>query len=93
LVPPEGVYAGRAVVAGTTYAAAISIGRTPTFGGEKELVEAHLLDFEDDLYGTELRLEFLAWLRGQQRFESSARLQEQVKADILQVRQTVANWA
>lgn len=93
LVPPEGVYAGRAVVAGTTYAAAISIGRTPTFGGEKELVEAHLLDFADDLYGAELKLEFLAWLRGQQRFESAARLQEQVKADILQVRQTVANWA
>lgn len=87
LVPPEGVYAGRAAVQGTTFAAAISIGRTPTFGGDRRLIEAHLLDFQGDLYGVDLRLEFLAWLRHQQKFDSSADLQRQVAMDIRRTRE------
>ncbi|MBI4582028.1 MAG: bifunctional riboflavin kinase/FAD synthetase [Planctomycetes bacterium] len=86
LVPAEGVYAGRTSIDGTDYAAAISIGCTPTFGGERRLVEAHVLDYAGDLYGRAMRLEFLAWLRGQQTFGSPAALKAQVQTDIAQAR-------
>lgn len=93
LVPPEGVYAGRAIVDGIAHAAAVSVGRTPTFDGAERLIEAHLLDFAGDLYGQTLRLEFLAWLRAQQKFDSPADLQAQVAADIRKTREVCAAGA
>lgn len=90
LVPAEGVYAGRATVGDSTYAAAVSIGRTPTFGGDRQLIEAHLLDFDGDLYGCDLRLEFLAWLREQKKFDTPAALQAQIAEDIRQTREVFA---
>jgi riboflavin kinase / FMN adenylyltransferase len=89
LIPAEGVYAGRAVSGTRACAAAISIGHTPTFDGDRQLVEAHLLDFSGDLYGSDLRLEFLAWIRPQQKFASPAELKRQIELDILTTR-TVA---
>ena len=54
--------------------AAVSIGVRPTFKtGRGELIEAYILDFDGDLYGSELRLDFLARLRGERRFEDAAR--------------------
>ncbi len=51
--------------------AAVSIGVRPTFQtGRGELIEAYILDFDGDLYGRELRLDFLARLRGERRFET-----------------------
>ena len=73
--PGHGVYACRAAVAldgeWRWWPAATNVGVRPTFvTGRGLLVEAFLLGFEGDLYGHELRLEFLARLRGEQRFES-----------------------
>src|ERR1700760_393518 len=63
--------------------AAVSIGVRPTFGtGRALLVEAYLLDFEGDLYGRTLRIDFLARLRGERRFESPEALVEQMTRDI-----------
>lgn len=87
LIPAEGVYAGRAMVGNQAYAAALSIGHTPTFGGERQLVEAHLLDFAGDLYNRDLRLEFLAWIRAQQKFGSTVELQRQIEQDIAKTRE------
>ena len=86
LVPPDGVYAGRAEVPGTMPAAAISIGRTPTFQGQNRLIEAFLLDYRGDLYGQFVRLEFLEWLRPQQTFADAAALTSQIAEDVLRVR-------
>jgi riboflavin kinase/FMN adenylyltransferase len=87
VVPDHGVYACRAVVAGAEHAAAVNVGVRPTFRtGRGLLVEAFLLDFEGDLYGHELRLEFLARLRGERRFESAEALVSQMDRDVAQTR-------
>lgn len=86
LVPGEGVYTGRAIVGSQPYLCAISIGRTPTFGGAECRVEGHLLDFAGDLYGQSLRLEFERRLRDQVAFESGDALRRQLDRDVAEVR-------
>jgi riboflavin kinase / FMN adenylyltransferase len=91
-VPDHGIYATRAIVPGLgEWTAATSIGVRPTFvTGRGLLVEAFLLDFEGDLYGRELRLEFLERTRGERRFESVDALVAQMHADVHQIRQILA---
>ena len=68
--------------------AAVSIGVRPTFNtGRGELIEAYILDFDGDLYGSELRLEFVARLRGERRFEDPASLVEQMHHDVERTRE------
>ncbi len=76
------------------YAAAVSIGVRPTFvTGRGELIEAYLLDFQGDLYGQGLRLDFLERLRGERRFESSEALVEQMHRDVARTREVVEAYA
>jgi riboflavin kinase / FMN adenylyltransferase len=71
--------------------AAVSIGVRPTFQtGRGELIEAYILDFEGDIYGTELRLDFLARLRGERRFEDPAALVAQMHSDVERTRAIAA---
>lgn len=85
--PGHGVYACRA----GEHAAAVSVGVRPTFEtGRGELIEAYLLDFDGDLYGGELRLEFLSRLRGERRFQSAEALIEQMRDDVRRTREIVA---
>jgi riboflavin kinase/FMN adenylyltransferase len=91
LVPGDSVYVGRATVCGKTYASAISIGSAPTFGEGKHMIEAHLLDFEGDLYGEPIRVEFQRRLRRQQKFESADALVEQLKRDVQTVHDEAVN--
>lgn len=86
LIPGDGVYAGRATLNDQAYAAAISIGSNPTFSGDRRLVEAYLLDYDGDLYGRTLRLEFDRRLRDQQTFDSSEALVSQLHRDVELVR-------
>jgi riboflavin kinase/FMN adenylyltransferase len=93
LVPRPGVYAGRARrLDGDApwFAAAISIGNNPTFadqGDPQLLIEAHLLDFQDDLYDAGLRLAFLAHLREQRRYTAVDELVAEIQRDIARVRE------
>jgi riboflavin kinase / FMN adenylyltransferase len=84
LYPGHGVYAARAAVPGRgAWLAAVNVGVRPTFDtGRGVLVEAHLLDFSGDLYGSELRLEFVRRLRGERRFASADALVEQMRKDV-----------
>jgi riboflavin kinase/FMN adenylyltransferase len=83
VLPAHGVYACYAQTAdGAWHAAATNVGVRPQFvTGRGELIEAYLLDFAGDLYGTTLRLEFLKRLRGEKRFESVDALVTQMGAD------------
>ena len=83
-VPDHGVYACRATLPGRgEWTAAVSIGVRPTFvTGRGLLVEAFLLDFDSDIYGHELRLDFIQRLRGEKRFESVEALVEQMHRDV-----------
>jgi riboflavin kinase/FMN adenylyltransferase len=83
LCPGHGVYVARAGQA----CAAVNVGVRPTFGmGLALLVEAYLLDTTADLYGSELRLEFLTRLRGERRFDSADELVAQMNHDIADTR-------
>jgi riboflavin kinase / FMN adenylyltransferase len=85
--PGHGVYACLA----DGRAAAVSIGVRPTFEtGRGELIEAYILDFEGDLYGQTLRLEFLERLRGERRFEDPQALIEQMHRDVERTREIAA---
>ena len=84
--PGHGVYACLA----EGRPAAVSIGVRPTFQtGRGELIEAYLLDFDGDLYGQTLCLEFLARLRGERRFDTPEALIEQMHLDVAQARELV----
>jgi riboflavin kinase / FMN adenylyltransferase len=87
VVPDHGVYACRARIAGVERLAAVNVGVRPTFQtGRGLLVEAFLLDFEGDLYGQTLALEFIGRLRGEQRFETVEALIEQMDRDVVETR-------
>jgi riboflavin kinase / FMN adenylyltransferase len=74
--------------------AAVNIGVRPTFvTGRGELVEAYILDFDGDLYGKQLRLDFLERLRGERRFQSAQELVEQMHRDVERTREIVAMHA
>jgi riboflavin kinase/FMN adenylyltransferase len=67
---------------------AVNIGVRPTFDtGRGELVEAHILDFDGDLYGRQLRLDFLSRLRGERRFQSAEELIQQMRRDVEQAQE------
>jgi riboflavin kinase/FMN adenylyltransferase len=100
LLPRLGIYAARAHVLdasggiASTHRAALSVGSNPTFTAASEgpvTVEAHLLDFDGDLYERRLRLEVLHRLRDERRFGSTEALQAQIAADIVETRLRVAD--
>jgi len=89
--PADGVYAGYLNSGDETWPAAISVGTNPTFDGIQRRVEAYALDRSDlRLYGTRVGVDFVALLRGQQRFESSAALVHQLRADVAATRAILA---
>ncbi|TAK14335.1 MAG: bifunctional riboflavin kinase/FAD synthetase [Anaerolineae bacterium] len=87
--PANGVYAGWAQIGAERVMAVTNIGLRPTFeqAAPRRTVEAHLLDFDRDLYGTELALSFAARLRGEQKFSDIDALVAQIRNDIEQARQ------
>jgi riboflavin kinase/FMN adenylyltransferase len=90
VVPDHGIYACRAEVDGETHVAAVNVGIRPTFTtGRGLLVEAFLLDFDAEIYGHMLRLEFLQRLRGERRFDSVEALIEQMDRDVAETRRVV----
>jgi riboflavin kinase/FMN adenylyltransferase len=83
-VPGHGVYAGWA----HGHPAAINVGVRPTFQtGRGLLIEAYLLDFDQDIYGETLRIAFAERLRGEKRFESVDALVEQMQLDVARARE------
>jgi riboflavin kinase/FMN adenylyltransferase len=86
LLPAIGVYAGLAWIGGSSYAAAINLGPSPTFGDAIIRVEVHLLDYAEPLYGQALEVDFLARLRDIRPFASPAELVEQLRRDVEQVK-------
>jgi riboflavin kinase / FMN adenylyltransferase len=81
LLPPDGIYAGRAWVDQSAYAAAISLGTNPTFDETALKVEVFLLDFQGDLYDRTLQIDFFAHLRETTRFDSVRALTDQMAID------------
>ncbi len=91
LIPANGIYATWAWVNGERHPAATSIGLRPTFTSSEMAprIEAHLLDFEQDLYGQEVKLEFVQYLRPEEKYPSVKELLEQIQRDIQKTREVL----
>ena len=81
LIPPHGVYATIMTVDGTFHAGITNVGIRPTFGETDLAIETHLLDFQGDLYGRDVRLSFVQRLRDERRFADVDALRTQIAAD------------
>lgn len=81
-MPADGIYAAWALLDGQRHMSATSIGTRPTFKETDRTVEAFLLDFDGDLYGRHLRLEFVRRLRDEMRYDSVDALKEQIARDV-----------
>jgi riboflavin kinase / FMN adenylyltransferase len=88
ILPAFGIYASRAWVNGQPHLAATSLGVRPTFYGDPPAptIEAHLLDFHQNLYGQLVKLEFMEYLRSEEKFNSVDTLVKQIQKDISQTR-------
>ena len=88
VLPPNGVYAGLTRVKGKSHRVALNIGFSPTMapGARALRVEAHLLDFDGNLYGEDLTVEIGRKLREEKQFASTAELQRQISQDIATMR-------
>ena len=83
-LPPDGVYAGLAHINGNVFQTMTNIGTDPTFGRNERTVDSYLLDYSGDLYGYDLRVDFVAKLRDEKKFASVEDLKKQVAEDIRQ---------
>ena len=91
LLPPDGVYAVHARVAGALLQGVANVGFNPTFGNQTRSIETHLLDFSGDVYGRRLEIAFASRLRGEQKFADVPALLAQIRADIAAARRFFAS--
>lgn len=82
LLPPHGVYACLVKCGGDFHSAAVNLGFNPSFNGARPSLEAHILDFDGNLYGKEIRLYFLRFLRAEKKFGSIDELTAQISLDV-----------
>lgn len=93
VVPARGVYAGSVQVGDEEYPACTNVGVAPTFERGESRVEAYLLDFEGDLYGKTVDVNFTGRIRGEQRFSGIEELKEQIKRDVEAARRLAGDGA
>ena len=90
-VPAHGIYAAEAIIDGIGFVAAVNVGYAPTLQHHEPMIEAHLLDFDGDLVGKEMRVMFHHRLRGEKKFDSVDELVVAIDADVLAVRRYFAD--
>jgi riboflavin kinase / FMN adenylyltransferase len=89
-MPPDGVYATRAYFNDQSHAAMTYIGTRPTFKEDNRVVEVYLLDFKGDLYEQQLKIDVVAVLRGEQKFDNIEDLKEQIARDVARGREILS---
>jgi len=85
-LPADGVYATWAYIDGKAFKSMTNVGKRPTFGSSQRTVEVYVLDYHSDLYGCELRIDVMARLRSEGRFDTVDKLKKQIAEDIEQGR-------
>lgn len=93
LIPPPGIYAVRGVLRSGTEAGALHVGPRPTFIGSPPSIELHLLDFDRDIYGEEVRVDFVRYLREVRPFATASALVDQMREDVEAARRAVDGTA
>lgn len=89
LLPPNGVYAVRVLLGKDPLPGVASLGVKPTFSGKKYSIEAHIFDFDQDIYGKSLRMEFIEWIREERSFPDAEALAEQIDRDARKARRII----
>jgi riboflavin kinase/FMN adenylyltransferase len=86
--PPNGVYFAESKLDGVVYPGVVNLGYRPTisFGESERILEIHLFDFEREIYGKNLEVRFIRYLRPEKKFESIEALTRQIEADVKQAR-------
>lgn len=92
-IPARGVYAARARVGASLFPAVVNVGVRPTFEGDVELIEAHLLDFEEELYGQTIGVLFEHRLRDEVKFGGIDELVAQIRRDVSAARESLKGFA
>ena len=89
--PPNGVYAAEGLLAGEKVRGVVNLGVRPTVadGPPQRVLEFHLFDLDRDLYGEEIELRFLRYLRPEKKFENLAALREQIARDVVEARRAL----
>ncbi|MBI4328941.1 MAG: bifunctional riboflavin kinase/FAD synthetase [Chloroflexi bacterium] len=85
-VPADGVYATRLLLRGESFPSVTNVGDNPTFGDAERSVEVHVLDFDRDIYGAEVGIEFVQRLRGEVKFSTVDALLDQIREDVERAR-------
>ncbi len=93
LIPRTGIYAVRGVLRSGEYPGALHLGPRPTFKGSPPAIELHLMDFEGDLYGESVRVDFVRFLRDVRPFGTVAALVDQMRDDVQEARAVLAEDA
>lgn len=81
LIPKNGVYVVASIIEGKKIFGITSIGTNPTVGGKKRTIETHFLNFNKDLYGKEITIEFLKHIRNEETFDSIEELRQEIEID------------
>ena len=82
IYPMKGVYAVKTIINFNEFKGIANFGERPTLDGKKLLLEVHLFDFDEDIYGKHLTVEFLTFIRVEKKFDAFSLLVEQIKKDI-----------
>jgi riboflavin kinase / FMN adenylyltransferase len=90
--PPNGVYLAEARIGGVLHHGVVNLGFRPTVssGKSERVLEIHLLDFDRDIYGEDVEVRFVRYLRPEQKFENTDALVRQIEADVKQARELCA---
>ena len=86
VIPKHGVYWTNTIIDDKSYLSATSVGENPTFKEDGLKIESHIIDFNEDIYGKTIQLEFIQYLREEIKFQSLEELKNKVKEDISRVK-------
>lgn len=89
-IPPDGVYATRLVLGNGSFESITNIGMRPTFAEPERTIEAHIFDFDRDIYDAEVKLEIIERIRPERKFESAEALSAQIASDLRRAREILA---
>lgn len=89
-LPVDGIYATRTRLGGATYDSATYIGTSPTFDGQKRIIEVLLFDFNSDIYGEQIAVEWVDMVRGDRKFPNAEALQTQMAKDVEKAKRVLA---
>jgi riboflavin kinase / FMN adenylyltransferase len=89
-MPPDGVYAARVVLPDGAFGSITNIGMRPTFSEPERTIEAHIFDFNRDIYGAKIRLEIVERIRGERKFASGQALAAQIAEDLKRAKEILA---